>query len=206
MIKGKYISLDGSEGIGKSTHVKLLARYLNETRRETVYCHEPGFTKEGEAIRAILKDTEGQGYELDSMEEAHLFNCSRHILIRKFVRPNLEKGINVISDRTADSTRAYQGYAGGEDLSILERDIAEATEGLTPDLSIFIDVDPRIGLAREIEAGRFSEKGLEYFDRVRDGFLEIARLNPRRCQVLPYIDGDIEEMQDRIRKFVEGLF
>jgi dTMP kinase len=120
------------------------------------------------------------------------------MFVSRIVRPNLEKGINVISDRFADSTRAYQGYGGRGNLEQIEKIILESTEGVSPDLTFIIDINPIIGLSKEVEYSSFSEEGLDYHQRVREGYLQIAKENPKRCVVIPYLDGKIDEMQKSI--------
>lgn len=189
MEKGKFITFEGPEGCGKSTQAKLLYQSILNRGMQAILTREPGGLPEGEAIRTVLKSPE---YHLTNLAQMYLFSASRNMFVTRLVKPNLENGVHVIADRFADSTRAYQGYAGGGDLAKIEKLITESTEGISPDLTIMIDIDPEIGLAKEVEDSSFSKLGLEYHKRVRVGYLEIAKQNPQRCLVIPYRPGEIE--------------
>lgn len=190
MILGKFITLEGPEGCGKSTQAKLLHTSFLDKGLWAVLTREPGGIQEGEAIRGILKNPE---YQLTHLAQMYLFSASRNMFVSRIVQPNLERGIHVISDRFADSTRAYQGYGGGLDLTQIEKIITESTMGISPDLTIIIDIDPEIGLSKETEFSSFSKLGLPYHQRVRQGYLEIAKQNPERCIVIPYQPNKIKE-------------
>lgn len=195
MKRGKFITFEGGEGSGKSTQAKLLYDYLIDKNISTILTREPGGLPEGEAIRGILKNSD---FKLTNYAQINLFSASRNMFVSRIVKPNLEKGINVISDRFADSTRAYQGYGGRGNLEQIEKIISESTEGVSPDLTFIIDIDPRIGLSKEVEYSSFSKESLDYHQRVREGYLKIARKNPKRYVVIPYLDGEIDEMQRSI--------
>lgn len=195
MIRGKFITLEGPEGCGKSTQAKLLYQSILDRGLQATLTREPGGLPEGEAIRQILKEP---NYHLTHLAQMYLFSASRNMFVSQIVQPDLKKGIHVISDRFADSTRAYQGYGGGLDLAQIERIIAESTNNVSPDLTIMIDIDPAIGLAKETEFSSFSKLELSYHQRVRNGYLEIARQNPKRCAVVNYRPGDIKGTHEEI--------
>jgi len=197
MAQGKLITFEGPEGCGKSTQAKLLYESIINRGLQAILTREPGGLPEGDAIRHVLKNPD---YHLTNYAQMCLFSASRNMFVQRIVKPNLEKGAVVISDRFADSTRAYQGYAGGGDLEKIEKLIAESTEGLSPDLTIMIDIDPAIGLAKETEFSSFSKLELLYHQRVRNGYLEIAKQNPERCVVIPYMPGKIDETHLEILK------
>lgn len=201
MIRGKFITFEGGEGCGKSTQAKLLHEYFIKNKIPSVLTREPGGIPEGEAMRSILKNPK---YNLTNYAQISLFSASRNMFIERIVRPNLENKINVISDRFTDSTRAYQGYAGGENLEKLEKVIAESTSGISPDITIIIDIDPEIGLQKETENSSFSKRGLEYHRKVRNGYLDIVKNNKNRCYVLPYIQNGIEETHKKIIDIVKN--
>jgi dTMP kinase len=193
--KGYFITFEGPEGSGKSTQAEKLYRKLMSLGHGSVLTREPGGIPEAEAIRGILKDKK---YNLSDVAELYLFSACRNMFVSRIVRPNIEKGIHVISDRFADSTRAYQGYAGGIDPGLIERLINDSTGGLSPDLTIILDVDPKVGLMNEVEDSSFSQKPLIYHERVRNGYLDIAAKNPERCFLTQRVEGEIEQTHEKI--------
>lgn len=179
---GLFLVFEGGEGAGKSTQSAALADYLVARGHEVRRTREPGGTAAAEAIRAILLDPANQG--LDDRAEALLFAASRGDHAARVIRPALERGEIVISDRFMDSSVAYQGV--GRDLGL--ETVADlslwATGGLRPDLTILLDVDPEIGLARVVGPDRLESEPLEWHRRVRQAFLDIAQQDPRRYLVL----------------------
>ena len=200
--RGYFITFEGPEGSGKTTQSKMLYEALLAKEYQAYMTREPGGLPEAEAIRGILKDTENKGYDLTDRAELYLFSAARNMFVSKVVIPRINEGINVISDRFADSTRAYQGYAGGIEMKLIERMIAESTEGVSPDLTFIIDVDPAVGLSKETEGGRFSMKSLAYHQKVRNGYLDIAAKNPKRCVVFPRIEGEMQQTHEKIMQAV----
>jgi dTMP kinase len=199
-MRGKFITFEGPEGGGKTTISKLLYKDFLDGGMQAVLTREPGGVIEGEAIRTILKSTD---YKLTNLAQMYLFSASRNMFVTRLVKPNLENGVHVIADRFADSTRAYQGYAGGGDMERIERLITESTEGISPDFTVIIDIDPEIGLKKEVEDSSFSKLGLPYHQRVRAGYLEIAKQNPERCFVLPYQKDKVLEMHNQLREEIK---
>lgn len=197
MTRGKFITFEGPEGSGKSTQAKMLYEKLLLEGHEALLTREPGGLLEAEEIRKILK---GKQYDLSNLAELYLFSACREMFVSRIVKPNIEKGIHVISDRFADSTRAYQGYAGGINKDTIERLISESTGNIAPDMTVIIDVDVKLGLSKEIEDGRFSQKDLEYHEKVRQGYLTIARENPQRCFLTQRVEGDIIGTYNKIRQ------
>ena len=179
---GIFITLEGGEGSGKSTHVRRLAQRLAPPR-EVVATREPGGTEQAEALRALL--VTGDVCRWTPEAEALLNYAARDSHLTLIIRPALVRGATVLCDRFMDSTRAYQGYAGGCDhrlIDELERSIVGATR---PNLTLILDVNPETGLARaKGEEDRFERKGLAFHKKLRDGFLEIARRDPKRCRVI----------------------
>ena len=191
---GFFITFEGGEGGGKSTQVARLAERLRAQGRAVITTREPGGTDMAERIRALL--VTGETDALSSTAEALLNYAARDDHLRRVIRPALERGEVVISDRFMDSTRAYQGYAGDCPLSLieaLERDVVGDT---LPDVTIILDIDPEEGLRRtHARAGelplpgperedRFERFGPDFHRRLREAFLRIARENPRRCVVI----------------------
>ena len=182
MTAARFIVFEGGEGAGKSTQSRALADYL-EARGHAVRCtREPGGTPAAEAIRAVLLDPANAG--LDDRAEALLFAAARGDHAARVIRPALERGEIVISDRYLDSSVAYQGVARGLGAERVAELSLWATGGLLPDLTIVLDVDPALGLARVVGPDRLESEPLEWHARVRHGFLDIAAAAPDRYLVL----------------------
>jgi len=182
MARSLFVTLEGPEGGGKTTQAALLAEALIREGRDVLLCAEPGGGAIPRAIRALLLDPASAG--MTPRAELLLFLAARAQHVDETIRPALDAGRIVLCDRFSDSTLAYQGYAGGLDLGRVDSMNAFATGGLLPDLTLVLDIDARSGLARQQEWNRMEAKGLEYHERVRRGFLELARLSPERIRVL----------------------
>ena len=210
---GKFITFEGGEGTGKSTQIKLLNDYLNQKHKDAILTKEPGGTEIGLELRRIL--TEGEISKLDAVAEALLFFADRRIHLVKKVWPALQKGQWVLSDRFADSTMAYQYYAYDKRLSKedIERLYTFAVGQFKPDLTFVLDIDPEIGLKRSFEKAqgmahkeiRFETKGLLWHQKLRQGYLEIAKQEPERCVVLN-ADQSIEDLHADIVRVVAERF
>jgi len=185
MPSGLFITLEGGEGTGKSTHAALLSERMALSGREVVRTREPGGTPEGEAIRALL--LEGAAERWSPEAEALLNYAARDAHLKSVIRPALGRGAGVICDRFMDSTRAYQQYAGGAPAALMDALERAVVRDTRPDLTLVFDVDPAVGLARAGRRGvadRFEAKGVDYHRRLREGFLAIARAEPVRCVVI----------------------
>jgi dTMP kinase len=179
-----FISIEGIEGAGKSTQVKLLAGRLVEKGFKAMATFEPGGTEIGRRIREILLDVNHAG--MDAATELFLYNAARAEHVKKVIRPALADGKIVITDRFWDSTMAYQGFGRGLDMQMITQLDALASGGLRPDLTILLDLDAAIGLVRNREAqkmDRLELETLEFHRRVRRGFLELAAAEPLRFRV-----------------------
>ena len=189
MTRGWFITLEGIEGSGKSTQVAILAAALRSRGDPVTVTHEPGSTHAGELIRAIFLDS---SIALESTAELLLVLADRAQHVREKLRPALETGQIVISDRYSDSTIAYQGYGRGLDLKLVRELNRLASDGIIPDLTIVLDCPPETGLARtKLRAhsvarvpDRFEGQHLEFHRRVRDGFRGIAIDEPSRVVLL----------------------
>ena len=192
-----FVSLEGIDGSGKSTQARLLAEALGE---ETLLIREPGGTEAAEQIRGLLAD---RSVELDPFAELLLFCAARADLTARVIRPALEAGRDVVSDRFSDSTVAYQGAArglgAGEAITITEL----ATDGLWPDLTILLRVDPETGLGRAKGDDRFESEGLEFQRAVAEAYEEIAVVARDRVVVVDG-DGAVEEVHRRVMEAVEA--
>lgn len=188
-MKGKFITLEGPEGAGKTVLARRLVEALERRGRVVVSTREPGGTRLGERLRAILLEdgSGGQPSVVDPRADALLFNAARAQLVAEVIRPALERGEVVVCARFADSTLAYQGYGAGLPLDELRAIQAVATGGLAPDLTILLDVPPEIGLGRKSDASRNrfeSAFDLAFHERVRAGFLVLAGGEPERFRVV----------------------
>lgn len=182
-----FITFEGPEGSGKSTQIVLLAEALEHAGSRVLVTREPGGTPIGDAVRAILLDR--LHTEMSPRAETLLFNAARAQIVDQVIRPALAAGQIVLCDRYADSTLAYQGYGHGQSLDDLRRLGVYATGGLTPDLTIYLDIDVRAGLQRK-QAGaaeewnRMEEKTLAYHQAVRQGYWALAAAEPQRWLVI----------------------
>jgi len=187
-VPGRFITFEGPEGAGKTLQAERLVAGLRARGHRVRLTREPGGTWLGDQIRSIVltRSMDGDG-GIDARSDALLFNAARAQLVSEVIRPALADGQVVICARFADSTLAYQGYGAGVPLDQLRELAAVATAGLIPDLTILLDISPDIGLARKAEDSRNrfeSSFDLGFHERVRAGFLELARQEPRRWRVV----------------------
>ena len=186
MKRGKFITLEGGEGAGKTTQAKLLVDALDAAGIETVLTREPGGTFGAEAIRKLVLD--GTKDRWSGMTELLLMYAARVDHVEKLIRPALDRGAWVISDRFADSSLAYQGYARGIDLSRIKGVHNAVMDGFEPDLTILFDIDPVIAMkrveTRGEEISRFDAESMEFHHTLRDAVLDIAQQNSDRIFTL----------------------
>lgn len=180
-----FITFEGPEGGGKSTQIKLLAEVLQTLGHQITQTREPGGTVTGNKIRQIvLEDVE---LHIEPLTEFLLYSASRAQLVREVIRPALQEGHVVLCDRYFDSSLAYQGFGRGLDLRFLQDVTWEATGGLRPHLTFLLDLQPRIGLERAASRGQFDrleQADLQFHERVREGFLNLAAAEPERFYVI----------------------
>jgi len=180
---GLFITFEGGEGCGKSTHSRLLFKKLAQQNIPAVLTHEPGGTALGDELRRVVKRRQDSSVSPEA--ELFLFAASRAQLVAEVIRPALEEGKVVICDRFTHSTLAYQGHGRGLDLTIVERINSIAVQNLKPDLTIFLDISPEQGLARKRSAkDRFELEDLSFHRRVREGYLKTAAAEPDRWLVI----------------------
>ena len=202
---GLFISFEGIDGVGKSTQADLLEQYLNQRGRTVLRTREPGGTELGDEIRDLLLHFKGG---VSPRSEALLYAADRSHHIATKVRPALEAGTDVITDRYLDSSVAYQG--AGRILGAQEvRDLSLwATEGLLPDLTVLLDLEPADAAARRNSTGsapdRLERESLDFFEKVRNEYLTLAGNEPKRFLVLD-ARGDIETLQSLIRARIDSL-
>ncbi len=200
-----FVTFEGSEGSGKSTQIMLLANYLRRKGYGVTTTREPGGTLIGEQVRGCLHDVANK--EMTPAAEVLLYSASRAQLVKEVIRPALADRNVVLSDRYADSTLAYQGYGRLLDLDTLATITHFATGGLTPDLTLFLDVEVEKGLLRRSEGGeemnRMDLQALAFYKRVREGYLEMVAADPNRWVI---VDANrvVEDIQEDVRWHVES--
>jgi dTMP kinase len=209
--KGVFVTFEGVEGSGKSTQIRLLEDGLKKAGYTVTVTREPGGTTPGEALRKIALDPDTG--KLDPLTELFIFSAARRELISRVIVPALSAGHAVLLDRFADSTTAYQGYARGLNLEMMEYLSRHVTQGAWPDRTIVLDVDVHQGLKRSIARmadegsgaeARFEEESLDFHRRVRDGYLQIAKKDPQRVQIIN--PGTVDEVQRAVFSSVAALF
>ena len=201
---GLFIAFEGGEGTGKTTQARLIAIWLREQGFEVVTTHEPGATKVGMRLRALLLDTAHAG--MSPHAEALMYAADRAEHVASVVEPALERGAVVITDRYIDSSLAYQGTGRGLRGADIARLNSWATGGRTPDLTILLDMPPEAGLGRRARsADRLEAEPPEFHRRVRGGFLALARAEPSRYLVVDAtrsVEEISREIKDRIREIL----
>jgi dTMP kinase len=190
-----FVSLEGIDGSGKSTQARLLAEALGP---ETLLIREPGGTDAAERIRTLLADPD---LSLDPYAELLLFLAARADLTAGVIRPALDAGHNVVSDRFADSSVAYQGAARGLGVGEVISLTDAATDGLWPDLTILLRVDPEVGLGRADGGDRFESEGLDLQRAVAEAYEEIAQIASDRMVAID-ADGSVEDVHARVIEVV----
>lgn len=179
---GLFVAFEGGEGAGKSTQVSLLADSLRARGWDVVCTREPGGTPTAEAIREVLLQPADE--PMDGRCEVLLFAAARADHAAAVIRPALARGSVVLCDRYIDSSLAYQGAARGFGVADVGAISAWATEGLVPDLTVLLDVDPHLGLARAKDGNRMEEESLRFHEAVRQEFLDLAGRAPQRYLVM----------------------
>jgi dTMP kinase len=175
-----FITFEGSEGCGKSTQAKALWRKLYRLGIPALLTHEPGGTALGNQLRRVLK--KGQQDKISPLAELFLFAACRIQLVTEVIRPNLQQGKVVICDRFADSTTVYQGYGRGLDLETVRKINELATQGIKPNLTIWLDIPTQKGLGRKQYStnDRFESEDIAFHDKIRYGYLKLAAEDPER--------------------------
>ena len=206
-----FISFEGIEGSGKTTQAKHTVRFLQDKGHDCVITREPGGTRIGEKIRAILLDPLSK--DMDPLTELLLYTADRAQHIKEFILPLLSDGKIVLCDRYYDATMAYQGFARGLNIGLIEKIHKLLFENLKPDITLLLDLPPEIGLERawkQINNGnrvsqetRFEEERLSFHKRVRAGYLELSRLEPERFRVID-ASKDAHEIREEIIKILDA--
>jgi dTMP kinase len=199
--RGVLISFEGSEGSGKSTQIAHLAEHLQDVGREVISTREPGGTEIGEQVRNIIVHN-SRGDEMCAETELLLFAASRAQLVREIIAPNLIKGVVVLCDRYIDSSTVYQGVARNLSRDPVQQINQFAIGNVLPDLTVVLDVPTTVSLARIKQRAsdlpdRMERENIDFYKKVRDGYLVLARSLPRRFFV---VDGTLPE--DKIRRLI----
>ena len=204
MKRGLFITFEGGEGSGKTTQITRLANDLREKGQDVIVTREPGGTPEAEKIRDLLVRRDGGAWT--PMAEIMLLFAARVQHVETLIRPALAAGKIVLCDRFTDSTRAYQGYGHGVPLEAIEAIAETALGGFSPDLTIVFDIAPEAGLRRVMtrtnSEDRFEKLDMSFHQRMREGYLAIARNAPGRCMVIEAA-GTIEEIAADIAKKIQ---
>ena len=214
MRRGKLITFEGIDGCGKSTQMRLLGQYLTERGVAVVSTREPGGTELGRKVRSALLD--GGVGSVEPLAELLLYAADRAQHVRRVILPALAEGKVVLSDRFYDATTVYQGYARGFDLELVNQLNELATGGLKPDLTLLFDLDVETGLKRTMRRGdgtgvtaagpdRLDQEPVEFHERVRQAYLDIAAREPERFRVIPSA-GPVEVTFELMIRAVRDLF
>lgn len=205
MTHGRFITFEGGEGTGKSTQVARLVKRLRARDLEVVQTREPGGSAGAEDIRNIALN--GDAERWSPMTETLLMFAARSDHLERTIRPALGAGRWVVCDRFADSSRAYQGVGGGTPAAFIEALDAAIVGETQPDLTLVFDLPVSVGLERAFGRGlfetRFESKGLEFHERLRRGFLDVAARHPERCVVID-AEGDQDAVEARVWAAIEA--
>ena len=203
MGKGYFITFEGAEGSGKSTQIRKTVAFLRKKGRSVVMLREPGGTRISEAIRGILLDKKNT--EMTHVTELLLYLAARAQIVREKILPALKKGKVVISDRFEDSTRAYQGFGRKIPLAAIEEASLLVRGPLKPDLTFVLDIDIKKGLKRGGRHDRIEREALSFHERVRRGFLKLAKKEPLRMVVLDTSKSS-EWVRQKVTERLERVF
>jgi dTMP kinase len=210
MNKGFFISFEGGEGSGKTSQINRLAEFLTARGYKTVSTREPGGTPEAEKIRDLLVKRDGGNWSPEA--ETLLLYAARSMHAKQIIRPALDEGNIVITDRFSDSTLAYQGYGHGYPLEKIKEIDNIILSGLKPNLTFLLDIDPEEGIKRstrrlteqtgkfERMEDRFEKLDIEFHKKLRKGFLDIAKENPERCHII-----DAAQSMEQVTQSIIGI-
>ena len=200
--RGLFISFEGADGCGKTTQIELIDKYLHSKGFETILTREPGAKGLGTKLREILLHYDG---EVSPNCESFLFLADRAQHIDCIIKPALKEGKIILCDRHTDSTIAYQGYGRGVNIEEIKHLNKIATSGLKPDLTIVFDIDIETSMSRVgKEKDRMESSGVDFFNKVRQGYLEIAKKEPERVKVINSSD-TIENIHKKVVELIEKL-
>ena len=201
----KFITFEGIDACGKTTQIELLSEYLNSIKEENIIVREPGGTSISEEIRKILLDEKN---DISSYTETLLFLSSRSQLINEVIKKNINKRKFILCDRFTDSTLAYQGYGRGLDIGLLNSLNDFATENIKPDITFILDVSTEQSSERmnKRDIDRMEQSGIDFLNRVKEGYVKIAQQNKTRYVLLDCLDKSIELIKNEIIETVNSLY
>lgn len=206
MTRGLFITVEGTDGSGKTTQIRNMQEYLSSLGCDVLLTREPGGTRISENIRSIILDAENT--EMSDITELLLYSAARAQLVAQVIKPSIEKNITIICDRYVDSFYAYQGFGRGFGLDVLEKITDIAINGIMPDITFFFDIDPEIGLKRRIKAtgsDRIENEDMDFHRKVYSGYKELARKYPRRIKT---IDASMppDMVWNDVRRYIDEAF
>lgn len=206
MTRGLFITVEGTDGSGKTTQIRNMQEYLASLGCEVLLTREPGGTRISENIRSIILDAENT--EMSDITELLLYSAARAQLVAQVIKPSIEKNITIICDRYIDSFYAYQGFGRGLGMDVLEKITDIAINGIVPDITFFFDVVPEIGLKRRINAtgsDRIENEDIGFHRKVYNGYKELAKKNPRRIKT---IDASMppDLVWNDVRRYIDEAF
>ena len=204
-MKGQFITVEGIEGVGKTTNIEFIQQRLLAAGKDVVVTREPGGTPLGEAIRGLLLDPQYTG--MDSTCELQLMFAARAEHLARVIRPSLEKGQWVLCDRFTDATYAYQGGGRGIDTGTITRLETLVQGDFRPDITLLLDVPVEVGLARASKRGdldRFEQEKVEFFERVRQAYLDMARQHAGRYRVID-ASQPLEQVQQQLELVLQSV-
>lgn len=199
---GKFITFEGSERCGKSTQSKLLCDYLEQMGKKIVFLREPGGTVISEKIRQLLLDEKNN--EMVDETELLLYMASRAQTVKQLIIPAIKKGKIVVCDRFLDSTIVYQGFGLGMDLKVIKFLGKLVTFGIKPDLTFLLDLPLKEALDKITKKDRIEQRSFEYHSKVRNGYLALAKKEPRRVKLIK-VEEEIKDTQEKIRQAVNKI-
>lgn len=202
-MNGKFITLEGSEGSGKSTQAVLIVDYLKSKGKDVIALREPGGVKISEAIRNLLLDVknDAMGKECETL----LYMAARAQVVKEIIAPALKSGKTIICDRFLDSTFVYQGYGHGMDLEFIKSLGRFVTQGIVPDLTLLFDIEVKKGLSRtNAQKDRIELRPLDYHEKVRQGYLKLAAQDTQRIKLIK-VDAPKEEIFKRVCNHIDQV-
>lgn len=200
MKRGLFVTVEGTDGCGKTTQIRNIIDHLSSLGCRVILTREPGGTRISENIRSIILDPTFT--EMHSITELMLYSAARAQLVEQVIKPSIAKSETVICDRYIDSFYAYQGYGRGLDMDMLKKITSLAIDDMIPDITIFLDLDPEIGLRRRMNAAngdRIENEQIEFHRRVYDGYKQLARENPDRIKIID-ASRSVEEVWQDVRR------
>jgi dTMP kinase len=201
-MKSKFITFEGSEGCGKSTQSGMLFSYLKAQGEKVIYLREPGGVKLSESIRTILLDPKSR---ISAQAETLLYMAARAQVVEEIIKPALEAKKIVVCDRFLDSTIAYQGFGLGINIKLIKALGSFATQGIKPDLTIFLDLPVKSGLKHRHNCrDRIEQRSMSYHEKVRKGYLTLAKQEPERIKMVKVLE-DKFKTQNEIREIINAL-